>query len=144
MERERIKEVTRRLDGSMSLRGKLKRSEARKTKCRVSSWSFLVEDLTGAYIGVSVLYLLCPGRQACGAERRPRENSCVTESKREIQRGRRGSERERDKEDVWQRDDFTESEKPHNIDILVSISPNGDTRACARVYPRHASTTKCV
>lgn len=32
MERERIKEVTRRLDGSMSLRGKLKRSEARKTK----------------------------------------------------------------------------------------------------------------
>lgn len=86
-----------------------------------------------------------------------RENSCVTESKKEIEDDTMGEkgwtaesgakkerERERGKEDVWQRDDFTESEKPHNIDILVSISPNGDTRACARVYSRHASATKCV
>lgn len=77
-----------------------------------------------------------------------RENSCVTESKKEIKRERKGEkeggEIERGRKRMYGSVTTSQKAKSHNIDILVSISPNGDSRACARVYSRHASATKCI
>jgi len=56
MERERIKEVIRRLDKSMKLRGKLKRNKARKTKMSSKQLVVFDEGLNGdIYRGVCAI-----------------------------------------------------------------------------------------
>lgn len=88
MERERIKEVIRRLDRSMRLRGKLKRNEARKRK--MSSKQLVVFDggLNGGHISGSLCCTSCvPEGKHVGQKDDTRENSCVTESEKEMEKG---------------------------------------------------------
>lgn len=123
MERERIKEVIRRLDRSMRLRGKLKRNEARKRKMSSKQLVvFLVEDLTGGILSGSLCCTSCvPEGKHVGQKDDTRENSCVTESEKEIgerikERGERWRERERKR----RYDSVTTSQKAksHTISIL--------------------------